>query len=497
MHDSDVVLTGSRILLVDDQPANLDVLCELLETEGYEISLAPNGEVALKIATHADTVPDLILLDVMMPGMDGYEVCRRLRADEATRDIPVVFVTARDVTEGVLAGFAAGGVDYVTKPFRDEEVLVRVRTHLRLNRLARALAQRNAELSATNDQLRAEVEQRQRLKGQLSKISELEAQRWGLPGFVGESPTIQEIFRTVRLLQEGPAMSVLISGENGTGKELIARAIHFGSDRREGPFIPINCAALPAELAESLLFGHVRGAFTGAGADRCGHFEAADGGALFLDEVGDMPSALQAKLLRVLEDGEVWRVGASQGKAVNVRVLGATNADLQQRIEAGTFRQDLYFRLARFTVVAPPLRERREDIPILAQHFLSQLALEMGREAPEPTAAAQAALQSYDYPGNVRELRNIVERALIESRGGDVGVEHLHFQMSAGLTGASVPTGSRDAVPVNLEEAERWLMRRAIDLAEGNISEAARLMGTNRMRIYRTLGAENLPAEGG
>jgi len=265
MHEPQVDLKGARILLVDDQPANLEVLCELLEAEGYEISLAPRGEIALKIVGEEEGRPDLILLDVMMPEMDGYEVCRRLKADSGTRDIPVIFITAQDLTEGVLAGFHAGGVDYIAKPFRDQEVLVRVWTHLRLSFMAR-------ELGARNRELEEEIAQRRKLKGRLSMISRREAERWGLEDFVGRSPTMRRIFADIRLLQESAGISVLIAGESGTGKELVARAIHFGSARAEGPFVPVNCAAIPRELVESALFGHVRGAFTGADADQEGYF---------------------------------------------------------------------------------------------------------------------------------------------------------------------------------------------------------------------------------
>ena len=230
MPETHVDLKGARILLVDDQPANLEVLRELLEAEGYNISLAPRGEIALKIAGEPEGRPDLILLDVMMPEMDGYEVCQRLKGNPDTCDIPVIFVTARDLSEAVLEGFEAGGVDYITKPFRDREVLMRVQTHLRLSLTTRELAARNQELEH-------EIAQRQKLKGQLSMISQREAERWGLEGFVGRSPTIQEIFREIRLLQENVGTSVLIVGESGTGKELIARAVHFGGPRAEAPFL--------------------------------------------------------------------------------------------------------------------------------------------------------------------------------------------------------------------------------------------------------------------
>ncbi len=476
-------LHGARILLVDDQPANLDVLCRLLEIHGYKVLLAPSGPIALENASLV--VPDLILLDVTMPGMDGYEVCRRLKQDSETRHIPVIFITARDMKEDVVAGFEIGGVDYITKPFKEEEVLVRVRTHVRLNRLTGELLQKNQELEE-------EIAQRKALKGQLSMISEREVEFWGLEGFVGNSPTIQKIFKEIRLMQEIVSPNVLISGESGTGKELIARAIHFGSARSEGPFVPVNCAAIPSELGESMLFGHLRGAFTGADADRIGYFEMAHEGTLFLDEIGDMPPALQGKLLRVLEDGQVWRVGAREGKAMEVRVLAATNADLQEKIDAGAFRQDLYFRLARFTVTAPPLRQRRDDIPLLAQHFLQLWAAEMGCAEPTLSEEVIERLTIYDFPGNVRELKNITERALMESGGAEIQLHHLNFGTVPSSDTISPSSARPGDLPLNLEQAtaqaQLWVIQRAVEQSDGNVSEAARLLGTNRNKIYRVLG---------
>ena len=309
---------GARVLTVDDNPTNLKVLLQMLEAAGNSVLVATNGADALKIAAQA--LPDLILLDVVMPGMDGYEVCRRLKEDGATESIPVVFLTARDQKEDIIAGFRAGRVDYITKPFQAEEVLARVATHVRLRHLTEELREKNAALVAKNSQLERAMTQRRVLKGQLSMISQREAEKWGLPGFIGQSPTMQRIFREIQLMQENPTTSVLITGESGTGKELIARAIHFGGERKEGPFVPVNCAAIPAGLVESALFGHARGAFTGADEDRAGYFEMANGGTLFLDEIADTPLELQSKLLRVLEGGQVWSVGAAEEKQVDVRV---------------------------------------------------------------------------------------------------------------------------------------------------------------------------------
>ncbi|ETX04838.1 MAG: hypothetical protein ETSY2_26495 [Candidatus Entotheonella gemina] len=473
-----VDIRGARLLLVDDIPANLDVLCELLQAEGYHIYMASSGPDAFKIIERMP--PDLILLDVMMPGMDGFDVCRRLKADHGTQAIPVVFITAKDVQDDIVKGFRLGGVDYITKPFYSEEVLARVQTHLRQNRMREELIRKNRALEA-------EMAQRQALKGQLSMISEREASHWGLESLVGRSATMQRILRDIRLMQENAATSVLITGESGTGKELIARAIHYGSFRRDGPFVPVNCAAMPRELAESLLFGHVRGAFTGADTDRIGYFQMAHEGTLFLDEIGEMPVELQAKLLRVLEDGQVQRLGEIAQQSVDIRVVAATNIDPQERIHQGAFRQDLYYRLARFTVKAPALRERRDDVPLLAQHFLQLFATEMGREAPGLTPEVLNMLQDHEFPGNVRELKNVMERALIEISGSDIQPHHLHFLGESISRNAPVPD-----LPLDLEEAERWVIKRALARCNGNVSEAARLLGTNRNRIYRALNHENV-----
>jgi transcriptional regulator with GAF, ATPase, and Fis domain len=319
-------------------------------------------------------------------------------------------------------------------------------------------------------------------------IAQRETERWGLEGFVGRSATVRRIFDDVQLLRENPSTSVLIQGESGTGKELIARAIHFGSPRREFPFVPVNCASMPRELAESLLFGHVKGAFTGADADRAGYFEMAHEGTLFLDELGEMPLELQAVLLRVLEDGQIWRVGAREGHQVDVRVVAATNADLQRRIQETAFRQDLYFRIARFTVTAPPLRQRREDIPLLTRHFLQILAAEMGREAPDLSPQALARLQDYPFPGNVRELKNVVERALLENRGAEVQLHHLHL-IGADLPSATTPPATGELV--TLEENERRHIQKVLEATGWRVrgpDGAAHILGIPESTLRGRLG---------
>ena len=432
-------LRGAKILIVDDTPANLDLLAEVLESHGCTVLAAPGGDVALRIAAKAD--PDLILLDVLMPDLDGYETCRRLKANSATKDVPVLFISAKDEAQSLVDGFNAGAVDYIAKPFQPEEVLARVSTHLSLSRLARALREKNAELerrstdlTAANEKLREEMKRRASAENalaaageQLSGLSDREAERWGIAGLIGRSRTITHIVDEVKRLQNFGSVNVLITGESGTGKELVARALHFGSNRAKGPFIPVNCVAIPEELAESMLFGHVRGAFTGATMDRKGYFELAHTGTLFLDEIGDMPVALQAKLLRVLEDGCITPLGSTRERKVDTRIVAATNANFASQIDSGAFRQDLYFRLAQYVVLVPPIRERREDIPLLAQHFLRLFAGEMGIPTPSMDAESLRMLAAHPFPGNVRELKNVIERALIESGGLQVRAEHLRL----------------------------------------------------------------------
>jgi DNA-binding NtrC family response regulator len=483
---------GAEILIVDDVPANLDVLRRALEEAGYKILVAPTGELALQIT--AEVRPALILLDVLMPGMDGFEVCRRLKATPATQEIPVVFLTARAETERIIEGFEAGGVDYIVKPFQKEEVLARVRTHLEKARLFQQLVEKNRALEEEMARRRQLARERNHLSERLSLVSQSEAERWGIAGLVGQSRTMQRILEEIGLLHQASTTSALICGESGTGKELIARALHFGGSHAEGPFVPVNCAAIPKELAESLLFGHAPGAFTGADKYRSGYFELASNGTLFLDEIGEMPLDLQPKLLRVLEDGRIRPVGSQEEKEVEVRVVAATNADLQQQIQAGRFRQDLYFRLARFVVQVPPLRQRREDIPVLAGHFLSLFAREMNLEPPQLSPAALAALEGYEFPGNVRELKNLIERALIESRGAQIRPEHLRFAApgSSSQTSEALTQTELGTLPPELDQAlaqaEIFLIKRALAQTGENVAAAARLLGTNRNRIYRTLG---------
>lgn len=489
-----------KVLLVDDVPANLTVLAATLEKEGYEILAVPNGTTALKVAGKAQ--PRLILLDILMPGLDGLETCRRLKADPITKDIPVIFLTARNDTESIVAGLRAGGVDYIVKPFQAEEVASRVATHLQVSRLTRELIESNRVLEARTAQLTNEIERRRQVEtalqsadNKLAAFSDVEASRGSLAGLVGQSPPVRQLIEQIRRLHQFQNTSVLVVGESGTGKELVARAIHFGSARAKAPFVPVNCVAIPAELAESILFGHVKGAFTGATVDRKGCFELANGGTLFLDEIGDMPASLQVKLLRVLEDGCVTPVGAPTAVKVDVRIIAATNADLDARITNGSFRSDLYFRLARYTIATPPLRSRLQDVPLLASHFLRLFAAEMGLKEPSLSPEVVEVLQGYEFPGNVREFKNIIERALIESGGGMIQRQHLvslrRYEPSANAVTSPSVQESIPSLPLNLAQAEEVLIQRALKETNGNIADAARLLGIHRTRIYRKLAQEH------
>jgi len=312
--------------------------------------------------------------------------------------------------------------------------LARINTHLMLRRQQQQLAHKNMELIQLNKKLKQEIDRREQAEealstasAQLSAISQNETKRWGLSAFIGQSQAIKNVLKDIRRLQTVDKTSVLILGESGTGKELIARAIHFGGIRAKGPFIPVNCSAIPEQLAESYFFGHLKGAFTGAMNIHKGYFEQAQGGSLFLDEIGDMPLPLQAKLLRSLEDGQITPIGSEQSKVVNVRLIAATSVDLSAKVAARQFRQDLFFRLASYITTIPPLRERKEDIILLTTHFLSLFAKEMGRRTSTLTPSTQAILENYSFPGNVRELKNLIEHALIRSDGHPIKPHHLHF----------------------------------------------------------------------
>jgi DNA-binding NtrC family response regulator len=440
---------AATVLIVDDELLNRDLLEQELLEAGYRTISAANGKQALELA--AKSRPDLILLDAMMEGLDGFETCERLKSGESTRSIPVIFLTALSDTEIKLRAFRAGAVDYVTKPFQTEELLARVGTHISLRREIDAHRKSKSTIQYLVEEIRADSH-----------------------SIVGDSPALRRVLEQIS--QVAPTDStVLIQGETGTGKELVARAIHDAGARRERPLVKLNCAALPRELVESELFGHEKGAFTGAMQQRRGRFELADGGTLFLDEVGELPLEAQAKLLRVLQEREFERVGGTRSLQVDVRVIAATNRDLQSQVAAGRFRPDLFYRLNVFPITVPPLRERRNDIARLVQHFAAKTARKLGRTLDGIAPGFIERATAYEWPGNIRELENLVERAMIMSRG-------------TMLDGAALLSSSSQAPAVTLqvdgtlEELERAHIRRVLEgtrwVIEGERG-AARILGLN------------------
>ncbi|MCE9615956.1 MAG: sigma-54 dependent transcriptional regulator [Lentisphaerae bacterium] len=453
-----------QIAVLDDDRRVATTMAALLRTLGGSTRVYFDPAIFL---TDFDKSPvDIVISDLQMPGYDGLTVLRRVKARSPTTD--VIIVTGAADKKSAIEALKEGAFDFFEKPVDGTELVETIRRTVRYREL---------------------LAERDRLAGQLAYVAGREAERWSADGFVGTEPCITRCLDDVRMLAKAPGTSVLITGESGTGKELVARAIHFGSTRCERPFVPVNCSAVPSELAESTLFGHVKGAFTGAVTDKKGSFDLADGGTLFLDEIGDMPAAMQAKLLRVLEDGMVTPVGATRTHSVNVRVLAATNSNLEERIAAKGFRADLFFRLAHVHIKLPPLRERPRDIPLLVQHFGLKLSTEMGLAVPVFTPEAMAVLERHPYPGNVRELKNMVERALIECGGGPIRPAHIHAVSfpAAGPTSPGAETTVAQALPLNLRSAEAQLIRRAMVEAGGNTAAAARLLGINRTKLYRKL----------
>lgn len=395
----------AKVLIVDDEPSNLDLLSRKLEFTGYEILSATSGAEAIDKAV--SEAPDVILLDIMMPAMDGYETCQRLKSSNRTKEIPVIFMTALTDTQDKVRAFEVGGLDYITKPFHSEEVLARVATHIANRRLQQ-------ELYAQNERLRKEIESHRRSKAAVEYLRDEIKEVHNFEEIIGESKALSQLLEKASIVA-GTDTTVLIHGDTGTGKELIARAIHNLSKRHDYPLVKVNCAALPRELVESEVFGHEKGAFTGATKQRKGRFELADKGTIFLDEIGELSLETQAKLLRVLQEREFERVGGEESTQVDVRVIAATNRSLASEIEAGNFRADLYYRLNVFPLSVPPLRERKSDIPLLVEVFVKRAARKLGRCVTGVSQKSMSKLVEYSWPGNIRELENVVERSAILS----------------------------------------------------------------------------------
>jgi two-component system nitrogen regulation response regulator NtrX len=443
------------ILIVDDEPGVRSALTGVLRDEGYVVESVSTGEMCLDRVTRAPF--DLIVLDVWLPGMDGLATLARLR--ERQVDSQVVLISGHGNIESAVRAIKMGAFDFVEKPLSLEKTVLVVRNALRQRRL-----------EAENRALRARVDRTETM--------------------VGESPLMRQLREQVAMAAPTNGR-VLVYGENGTGKELVARTIHALSRRRHAAFVEVNCAAIPEELIESELFGHVRGAFTGAVADRRGKFEAADGGTIFLDEIGDMSMKTQAKVLRVLQEQTMEPVGGTNRIKVDARVLAATNKDLQAEIRASRFREDLYFRLNVIPIFVPPLRDRPEDIPLLANHFMAELAREYGRRIKTFEPNAIAALQRHPWPGNVRELRNVVERLMIMVPGDSISAGDLGFPDRDDLEQPVATSVSADRLTLHeaRDRFERDLILKTLAEQQGNMSRTAEVLGVERSNLYRKMRA--------
>ncbi len=438
-----------RILVVDDEAAQRELIRGFLERQGYEVLAAAGGEQALEILKREPV--ELILTDQRMPDFSGLELLKSARA--LNPEIYVIVMTAYGNIETAVEAMKAGASEYLTKPLHLEELRHKIE-RIRERHL----------LYVENQELRQALESRHRIEG-----------------IIGESGQMLEVVSLVRRVAASEA-TVLIRGESGTGKELIAKAIHYASPRASAPLVRVNCAALPENLLESELFGHERGAFTGAVATRKGRFETADGGTLFLDEIGDLPLHLQAKLLRVLQEKEFERVGSSQPIKVNVRVLSATHRDLEALMKSGQFREDLYYRLNVVTIMLPPLRERRQDLPMLMEHFLAAFAKKNHKTIRGFTHEARQALLRYDYPGNVRELENLIERAVVLTRDEVIGREDLPLTLEE----AEETADKQPNLTAAVEGLERRMIQDALARAGGIQTRAAELLGiTERALRYK------------
>ncbi|MFA6958868.1 MAG: sigma-54 dependent transcriptional regulator [Thermoanaerobaculia bacterium] len=435
-----------RILIIDDEEVLRDVMSAVLRREGFDVALAATAEEGLAIVESDDI--DLVILDIMLPGMDGHEALRNIK--EMNASLPVIIVTAYSSIDGAILAMRNGAFHYIPKPFKNEEVIITVN---------KALEQRR--LSRENERLKAELQE-----------------RYSFANIIGKSEPMRKVFELIQLA--APSRSnILVLGESGTGKELVAKAIHHGSPRNKNAFVTVNSGSLPPELLESNLFGHVKGAFTGAITSKRGLFEVADGGSIFLDEIGNINVETQAKLLRVIQEKEFMRLGGIETIRVDVRIVAASNADLQQLVRDGGFREDLFYRLNVITVTLPPLRKRREDIPLLVSHFLQKYSDENRKGPRVILSETMRIMMDHAWPGNVRELENTIERAVVlsttEEIGPDLLPDYLRSPRRTDQLVTLVPTTGialKDAV----SEYERSMVLQALELAGGVQKRAAELL---------------------
>ncbi|HIJ97080.1 MAG TPA: sigma-54-dependent Fis family transcriptional regulator [Desulfuromonadales bacterium] len=434
----------NKLLIVDDEHLIRWSLEQNLKKQGYEVVTAGDGEDALRLVREEQ--PDLVLLDMQLPGMSGIDVLEKVK--EHDEDIAVIMVTANSGLDTAVNAMRLGAYDYISKPFNLDELSIIIKKALE-----------------TSD-----------LKQEVVRLR-TETKKDGVPNIVGESRQVAYLMEVLEKVAKSEASTVLVQGESGTGKELVAKWIHYSSNRAEKPFIAINCAAVPATLLESELFGHEKGAFTDAKVTKKGLFELADGGTVFLDEIGDMEMGMQAKLLRFLEDRSFRRIGGGRVFSVDVRIISATNKDLQRSIEEKTFRNDLYYRLQVIPIFLPSLRERREDIIPLATHFIANYNREFNKKVVGIASMAERVMVDYNWPGNIRELKNVIERAIILGNDETLLLEHLPLEIVAKATpqgGAPASSFRLPAEGIDIEEVEKELIRQALEISEWNQSKAAK-----------------------
>jgi len=444
-------VSKARILVVDDEANARNALAEILREEDYQVETAADGFKAL--ARAESFAPDLVLSDLKMPGMDGVELLGKLK-NTPELDVEVVVMTAFGAVETAVAAMRAGAADYLTKPLNTDELLVV---------LDRAL-------------------ERCRLRQEATQLREQLKNRYSFSNIIGAAPEMQQLFKSIAQIAPSRA-TVLLTGESGTGKELVAAAIHHSSNRADRPFIKLHCAALAESLLESELFGHERGAFTGADRRREGRFERADGGTLFLDEIGEISAATQVKLLRVLQEREFERVGGNQTLKVDVRVIAATNRDLKEMVEKGQFREDLFYRLNVINVHLPPLRQRTSDIPALALHFAKRYSQDNGKSVTKLSDRALSLLAGHSWHGNVRELENVIERAVVLAEGDTIEMSHLPPELAAEPQPGTVPL-----IPgATMAELERHAILTTLEACGGSTSKAADMLGISVRKIQYKL----------
>ena len=462
-----------RVLLVDDDADVLRMLESHLRDWHYDVIPAENGFRALELLQRESV--DIVITDVRMPGMDGFALLKQVRAQWP--NLEVIVVTAYGDVDNAVRALREGAFDFFTKPLNVHDITA------------------SLERTARYHTLRRENE---RFRERLDRLDALGHEKYGLGAIIGQSPATLKVKEQIVQVSRSRATSVLIEGETGTGKELVARVIHYESERLHGPFVAVDCSAIPASLVESEFYGHVKGAFTDARGERKGHFELADGGTLFLDEIGDMDREMQTRLLRTLEERQVRRLGSEEEVRVDVRVISATNQDLEESITQGRFRKDLYYRLNTFTIYLPPLRERVEDIIPLARHFLARFGRELRKDLEGFMPEAQGQLVAYPYQGNIRELRNIVEYAVIACERPMIGAEDLDLKRRHRAPerapeqtppAPARPTGSAGLVldSLDLVAAEKKLIRQALRATENNQVQAARLLGITRDALRRRI----------